>query len=679
MGRPVECLTLALNYALDGLNIRGYHAFNLMLHLASALVLFGLLRRTFEGEKLRDRFGAAAIWVAAATALIWEVHPLQTESVTYIIQRSELLMGLFMLLTVYCTLRGSQSSRPRAWYLAAVVSCALGMGSKEVMVCAPLIVLLYDRVFLAPSFRELWRRRMSLYIGLTATWVLLAAMVAQTAHPNTRFGIEGLTPWGYLMTEASVITHYLRLCFWPHPLVIDYGDWPIAPSLEDVLLPAVAVLGLLGATVWALRYRPWAGFLGAWFFLILGPTSSILPSAGEVAAERRMYSPLAAVVTLTVVGAFVLGNRLLTKREGAVLGCLTGVAVVALCGFLTVQRNQDYRSALAIWQDTVERRPNNPRAHDNLGSALGEAGRVQEAIGQLEQALRINPSYADAHYNLGKALDQAGRTREAIGHYQQALQIKPNDVNALNNLGLALSHLGRKREAMEHWEQALRIKPDLAEAHFNLGRALMGEGRLPEAIGHYEQVLRINPDDTEVHDVLGIALIELGRPQQAVEHWEQALRIKPDLAEAHFNLGLALMGEGRLPEAIDHYEQALRIKPDYAEAHNDLGNALRELGRPQEAISHYEQALRITPDDARAHNNLGTVLMQVGKQAEAIENLEQALRINPNLAEAHYNLGGALQRAGRLAEAIQHYEEALRLKPDFVQAQTALARARAVQ
>ena len=221
-GRPVECLTLALNYALGGLNVWGYHAFNLTVHLVSALVLFGILRRTFEGEKLRDRFGAAAIWLAAAIALIWEVHPLQTESVTYIVQRSELLMGLFLLLTLYCTLRGSQSSRPRAWYLAAVVSCALGMGSKEVMVGAPLIVLLYDRVFLASSFRELWQRRIGLYIGLAATWLILAVLVARTLHPATGFGIEGLTSWDYLKTEAGVIVYYLRLCFWPHPLVIDY-------------------------------------------------------------------------------------------------------------------------------------------------------------------------------------------------------------------------------------------------------------------------------------------------------------------------------------------------------------------------------------------------------------------------------------------------------------------------
>ena len=206
-GRPVICLSLALNYALGGLNVRGYHAFNLAVHLLSALVLFGILRRTLEGEKLRDRFGDAAVWLAAAIAIIWEIHPLQTESVTYIVQRTELLMGLFLLLTLYCALRGSHSARPSAWYLAAVISCALGMGSKEVMVGAPLLVLLYDRVFLASSFRELWQRRGGLYASLAATWLILVVLVARTPRSATGFGMKGLTSWDYLKTEPGVIVY----------------------------------------------------------------------------------------------------------------------------------------------------------------------------------------------------------------------------------------------------------------------------------------------------------------------------------------------------------------------------------------------------------------------------------------------------------------------------------------
>ncbi len=538
-GRPVECLTLALNYALGGLNVWGYHAFNLTLHLLSALVLFGILWRTFEGEKLRDRCVASATWLAAAITLVWEVHPLQTESVTYIVQRSELMMGLFLLLTLYGTLRGSQSPRPRGWYWGAIVSCALGMGSKEVMVCAPLIVLFYDRVFLATSFRQLWHRRRSLYVGLAATWLILAVLVARTIHPMTRFGIEGLTAWDYLKTEAGVIVHYLRLCFWPHPLVIDYSDWPIALSLEDVLVSGAAMLGLLEATAWAFRRQPCLGFLGAWFFLILGPTSSFLPSNGEVAAERRMYLPLASVVALTVVGAFEIGKRLFNKPKAVVLGCVAGGSVVVLFTFLTIHRNRDYTSELTIWQDTVDRRPGNARAHNNLGLALQQAGKIEEAIAHFEQALRLTPDDSEVHSNLGNALMAAGRIPEAIAHY----------------------------------EQALRINPDLAEAHYNLGMALARTGKIAEAIAHYEQTLRLNPDLAEAHYKLALALAQAGRMEEAIAHFEQALRLKPDLAEGHCALGMALEQAGRIPEAIEHYKQALRIKPDFTQAQD----ALRQL------------------------------------------------------------------------------------------------------
>ncbi len=513
-GRPVVCFTLALNYALGGYNVWGYHAFNLAVHLLSSLVLFGILRRTFQGRTLRDRFGGVAVWLAGAITLIWELHPLQTESVTYIVQRTELLMGLFLLLTLYCTLRSSQSEHAGLWCLAAIIFCALGMGSKEVMVAAPLIVLLYDRVFLAPSFRELWRRRAVLYVGLAATWLMLAVLVARTPHGYTGFGIKGLTPWDYLKTEAGVIVYYLRLCFWPHPLVLDYFDWPISLSLKDCLLPGAVVVGLLGATAWAFRRQPQWGFLGAWFFLILGPTSSFLPSFGEAAAERRMYLPLAAVVTMVVVGAFLLGKRLLRRQSGIVLGCVAEGAVVLLLAFTTVQRNRDYNSEITIWRDTVEKRPNNARAHYNLGVSLDLAARMPEAVAQYEQALRIKPDYAEAQNNLGKAMEQDGRIEDAITHYEQALRIEPDYAEAYYNLGNVFAKKGKISDAIGLYEQALRLKPDLPQAHYNLGNAFSQEGKISEAIEQYEQALRLNPDYAEAQNNLGTALMGSGRTRK---------------------------------------------------------------------------------------------------------------------------------------------------------------------
>jgi tetratricopeptide (TPR) repeat protein len=504
--RPVVHLSLAVNYALGGLDPWGYHVFNVGVHILAALTLYGVVRRTFCSEALRSRFGGAAPSLAGAISLIWLVHPLQTESVTYTIQRGESLMGLFYLLTLYCVIRSHDAPQRNLWKIGAVVSCTLGMASKPVMVTAPVVMLMYDRAFLVTSWREAMRRRRWLYTGLAATWLLLPLLLANAPSEwKASAGFEyKRTPLRYALTQPVAVLHYLRLTFWPHPLCLDYG-WPSSSSAVRKTLPGrIVVAALLAGTVWAWRRRPAVGFLGAWFLLILAPTSSFV-SVADAIVEHRMYLPLAAVVAAVVLGAFEIGKRLFPKPQDVVLGCVASVSVVVLLTSLTIQRNLDYRSALTIWQDTVEKRPNNPRAHANLGTALLQTGRVAEAIGHFEQALRLKPDDAEAHYNLGNALERLGRTPEAIAHY----------------------------------EQALRIKPDLAMAHSNLGATLMGQGRLQEAIGHYEQALRINPGLAMTQNNLGNALEKLGRTPEAMAHYKQALRIKPDFVQAQSSLARA--------------------------------------------------------------------------------------------------------------------------------------------
>ncbi len=560
--RPVVRLSLAVNYALGGLNVWGYHALNLAIHILAGLTLFGIVRRTCLLAKSPPMSREAASWLAVAIAVIWVVHPLQTESVTYIIQRCESLMGLFYLLTLYCVIRSKGSSRSLWWETGGVVSCALAMGCKPVAASAPVMVLLYERTFMAGSWREILERRWKMYAGLAATWLLLPLLLANGPgewKESAGFGYGKITPIQYALTQPAVIVHYLRLTFWPRPLCLDY-NWPVGQTATEVWPGLIAIGALLVVTLWAWRRRPALGFLGAWFFIILAPTSSFIPIA-DLAVEHRMYLPLAAVVVLVMMGIHALAGR----RSMPVFAVLA----VGL-GFLTVQRNEDYQSDIAIWLDTINKRPNNPRAHYNLGLALTQAGRVGESIGHYEQALRISPAYAKAHNNLGTALSQAGRVQEAIAHYEQALRINPDYAEAHCNLGMALGQVGKFDEAIPHYEQALRIKPDYPEAHNNLGVAFVGLGKPNEAMGQYEQALRIRPDYAEAQYNLGLALTQVGKSEEAIGHYEQALQIKPDYAEAHCNLGNALVRLGRLPEAMRHWDQALQSKPDYAEAENNL-------------------------------------------------------------------------------------------------------------
>ena len=525
-GRPIVNVSLAINYALGATSVQGYHALNLAIHILAALTLFGVVRRTLLQPALRKRFGPVADGLALATAVMWTAHPLQTEAVTYVSQRAESLMGLFYLLTLYCFIRGTESPRAGFWFTLSIVVCLLGMATKEVMVTAPLMVLLYDRTFIAGSFRAAWTQRRRLYVGLGGTWLLLGYLMAGVHQRGVGYGF-GVTWQAYALTECWVVVNYLWLALWPHPLVFDYGRDIIVGQVADAAPYALILLLLLSAVAIGLKRWPAIGFLGAWFLVILAPTSSVVPVAYQPMAENRMYLPLAAVVVLAVMGIHALVGR----RTVVVV-----VALVIGLGALTWRRNQDYRSTLTIWSDTVAKRPDNGRAHYNLGFALWQAGKATEAIGQYEQALRVKPDFAEAHYNLGFALWQAGKAQEA----------------------------------MKHWEQALRIKPDYAEAHYNLGNALVQAGKATEAIGQYEQALRVKPDYAEAHSNLGFALWQAGKMQEAMEHWEQALRIKPDYAEAHYNLANALVQAGKVTEAIGQYEQALRINPDDAEARNAL-------------------------------------------------------------------------------------------------------------
>jgi len=633
-GRPLINLSLAVNYALGGLQVWGYHALNLTVHILAGLTLLGIMRRTFLQPALRERFGAAANELALATAVLWTVHPLTTEAVTYVIQRAESIMGLFYLLTLYCFIRGTGSERSRVWYGLSVAACALGMASKEVMASAPVMVLLYDRTFLSGSFREAWRRRWPLYLALAGTWILLGVVLVSGQLPTTLIIARrlGYSWWEYLATEPGVILYYLRLSVWPSPLCVCH-PWPIVKTWSSVLPPAIVVMILLGASGWAWRTRPVWGFVGAWFFLILAPTSSVIP-LHDLIYEHRMYLSLAAVVSLVVAGLY----SLVGKRSFVVF-----VAMAVGLGFLTSRRNQDYRSEITLWSDTVAKFPDDADPHYKLGVALQRAGRIQGATAQYEQALRINPRTAEAHWNLGNGLREVGKAVEAMGQY----------------------------------EQALRLEPDFAEAHNNLGVALAQAGRLPEAIKHYERAVQIDPSLADAQNNLGTVLLRDGKVEEAIRHYDQAVRIEPDNARAQFNLGVALEQAGKLQQAIGHYEQAAQINPDFARAHVSLGNTLFEAGEFDRAIDQYQQALHIIPDYADAHNNFGGALLRLGRVREAIEHFEQAVHIVPGMVEAHYNLGVALEQDGQIEKAIDQYQQVLRLKPNHVEAQTRLERLQA--
>jgi tetratricopeptide (TPR) repeat protein len=470
------------------------------------------------------------------------------------------------------------------------------MGSKEVMGIAPIVVLLYDRCFLAGSFRDALRRRWPLYVGLASTWAVLGAMLI--VYPwggktGAGFGLGDVSPWQYARTQPGVILHYLGLSFWPRSLCLDYG-WPVAMSAREILPAAVAVAALLAGTVWALRRAPTLGFLGAWFFLILAPSSSLVPIIKEIAAERRMYLPLAAVVTGCVAAAWGLGKGLicgLTESDGArrVVGSALAIAALAATcaelGYRTFERNATYRTAISIWEDTAEKRPRNPGAQVSLGAAYLQAGRADEAIQCFSRAIELKPDLADAYNDRGAAHTVNGHEAEALRDFEQALKLDPRSAAAYGGRAAAYIHLQRYDLALADCREALALQPDLAYVYNTRGVAYANTGRVAEAIQDYTRALALDPDFAEAYNNRGHSEAVAGRLDEAIQDCSQAIELDPGCVEALENRSLAYLQAGRYALAIADCDRAIQLRPDRRQSYLNRAGACSQIGQYEQALA----------------------------------------------------------------------------------------------
>lgn len=496
-GRPVVNVSFALNHAFSGEAAWSYHAFNVAIHALVALALLGLLRRTLVA--LDPSAATFPPVLAALVALLWALHPLQTETVICIAQRTEALCGLFYLLTLYAFARACAEPNhdSRRWLVISVAACLIGMATKEVMVTAPLVVLLYDRTFFARSFAAAWRQRRGFYVALATTWLLLVYLVLQNSGSRgvaAGFGL-GVTPWSYLLKQAEALVLYLRLSVWPHPLVLDYGTG-VPSSLAEVGWQGVAVLALLGGTIWALVRRPVLGFFGAWFFLILAPSSSFIPLVTQTVAEHRMYLSLAAVIAGLGFG--------LVRSSGAWALWFLAAMIPVLAG-MTMARVADYRDAITIWTATTRHAPAQARAWTHLGAAYVAANRPAEALAPLDRALAINPTDHTARRNRALALLALGRADEAAVIFAALPTREPGEAVEYFALGNAFARDGKFPEAVAAYTRTVTLDPAHVAARANLGNALLVSGRAREAIAAYEAALRLNPGDRGLLENLAIS------------------------------------------------------------------------------------------------------------------------------------------------------------------------------
>jgi tetratricopeptide (TPR) repeat protein len=633
---PLTWLSHMLDCQLYGLNSGWHHLTSLFFHIANTLLLFWVLKRM-----------TGRLWPSGFVAALFALHPLHVESVAWVAERKDVLSTFFWMLTLWAYLRYvEQPGLTR--YLLTILFFVLGLLSKPMLVTLPFVLLLLDYW---PLGRFSFRRGavdspslkpssggnqgsvpLDLVLEKVPFFVLSAISSFLTIVAQQSAGAVQKLEWFPLEARIgnALVSYFTYICkmIWPHPLAILY---PLAGMLPMWQVAGAGLILVCGSilVVWAARKHPYLIVGWLWYLGTLVPVIGLVQVGAQAMADRYTYVPL---IGLFIMIGWGIPDILAGSRYGKATLAVSAGLLLSIFMVVASLQIREWRDNIILFTHTLKVTNRNAMIQNNLGVALADQGKTQEAMAHYTEALRINPDHANAHYNLGNVLYLQGKAQEAMAHYTEALRINPHHAEAHCSLGNALARQGKTQEAMAHYTEAIRIEPSFAEAHNNLGVVLADQGKTQEAMAHYTEALRINPHHANAHNNLGNALSRQGKTQEAMAHYTEALRIDPHYADAHYNLGNALSRQGKNEEALFHLLEALRINPNYAEAHNNLGNILSFQGKTQEAIAHYTQALRINPDFAEAHFSLGMAYLMIGNRGPALKEYEILKRINPELA-----------------------------------------------
>lgn len=534
--RPVAMISFALNYYFHGYKVVGYHLVNLMIHITTGLLLYLLITMTWQTPAMHPRDNRYS-WVAFFTAIIWLVHPIQTQSVSYVVQRMNSMATMFYVLSMvlYVKARFAEAKPEKAaWFSAAAVSGILALGSKETAATLPVFIFLYEWYFFQDLRRDWIKKRIPILAGIMILLIIIA-LIFLGRHPLEKvlsgYATHHLTMAQRGLSQFRVVIFYISLLLWPHPsrLNLDHDFQPSFSALDPVTtVPAMAaIIGILVLALFLAKKQRLISFCILWYFGNLVIESSIIGL--ELVFEHRNYMPSMFVVLLAVFLSF-------RYIKPGWLTPLMLLAVAAVFATWTYQRNEVWRSPVLIWKDSAQKSPHNPRSLNNLGVALADHGHYPEAVQYYHKALQIYPNYAEAHANLGYAIARQGQLDEAIIHFKTALQLDPQFHEAHTNLGIVYALQGRHRDALRHFKAAITIKPDFANAHNNLGVSLKHQGRLEEAIEHFTTALNIDPLSAAAHNNLGMVFADQGRLDEAIAHFHAALTIDPNYTNARRNL-----------------------------------------------------------------------------------------------------------------------------------------------
>jgi len=575
---PLTMLSLMADDQLYGLHAGGYHFTNVLLHTASVILLFLILRQM-----------TGALWRSAFVAAVFAVHPLRAESVAWVAERKDVLSAFFFMLTLGAYVHYVRNPKSLTRYLMVAAAFVLALLSKPTVVTLPFVLLLLDCWPLqrTESLRRLILEKiplLALAAGACVMTVLAAGKeVAADAYTSMPSRI------GNALVSYAV---YLRQIVWPEGLAPFYPRPEKGYPVWTITLSFLVLALITGGVLAIRRKRPWLLTGWLWYLGMLTPMIGLV-QVGEFAhADRMTYLPQIGIcLALTWLVAEWRVNQVALEL------LMTGVLAVLMVS--TRKQTAYWKNSETLWNRALASTTGNYVAHYGLGVAFLRQGRTDESISQYQMAVAIKPDYAEAYNNLGEALDRTGNVDEAITQFQKAVEIQPDYATAHYNLGIALREKGRVDEAIAHFKQALQIDPNYAAAHGNLGIALLNSGRVDEAIAHFKEVLRINPGRAQAHNNLGNAFLQKGNVEEAITQYRDALQINPADARVKNNLAwlLATCPQASLRDGNMALELATQANTatgaeDPVILHT-LAAAFAEAGRFSEAVEIAQLALRV--------------------------------------------------------------------------------------
>ena len=631
---PLNKISHMLDCQIYGLKPGGHHLTNVLLHAATVVGLFLVLRRM-----------TSVTWPSAFVAAVFSIHPLRVESVAWVAERKDVLSGFFFMLALWAYVRYVQRKVTMAQpsivsemsdghrplrsvdYWLALVFFGCGLLSKAMVVTLPLVLLLLDYWPLNRLGRVVpamdGKKRLSVFLRLILEkiWFLGPVIVAGAGlllsrNKNNVVVVDAL--WagqGIVVPHVDLSTMgrtgqalmaplvYLKQMFFPAGLAV------YTPPVEIArweMLSAAMVLLAITVGVFALRRQRLYLLVGwLWYLVILGPVLLMIQNGSEIRCDRYTYLPQIGVYLLFTWAACEMTRR---RRHHGLMLSVMGSAIIVTCMALTRQQLGYWQDGETLFRHALEVTDNNYYARFNLGIALHQKGQFGEAVVQYQESIRLKPDYADAHNNFGNALNKIGQSDDAISQYEEAIRLKSDYAEAHNNLGAAIYAKGQTDEAIRQYREAIRLQPDFAEARFNLGSVLFSKGQTDEAISQFREAIALQPDDAEAHYNLGTILFSKGQTGEAINQFREAIRLKSDYAEAYNNLGIALLRKGQTDEAIKQFQEVIGLKPDHVGAYNNLGTAYAGKGEIDKAIIQFREAVRLNPDDVRSRENLARAL-----------------------------------------------------------------------